>query len=75
MLQWYAAAKLWDEILRSREFEIEFAMTPGMPVIFDNWRMLHGRRSVMVGGRRRVCGGYIAMDDFKAKGRSLGMPM
>ena len=75
MLQWYAAAKLWDEILRSKDFEIEFAMEPGMPVIFDNWRMLHGRRSVVAGSKRRVCGGYIAMDDFRARGMSLGLVM
>ena len=75
MLQWYAAAKLWDEILRGKDFEIEFAMEPGRPFIFDNWRILHGRRSVVAGSKRRVCGGYIAMDDLRAKGRSLGLAM
>ena len=75
MLQWYAAAKLWDEILRSKEFEIEFSMEPGRPFIFDNWRILHGRRSVVAGSKRRVCGAYIAMDDYRARGRSLGLAM
>ena len=44
-------------------------LKPGRPVIFDNWRVLHGRKAFE--GRRRVCGGYIAMDDFRARGRGL----
>lgn len=67
MQTWYAAAKAWAEILASTEFEIEVSLRPGMPVIFDNWRVLHGRRAFE--GQRRVCGGYIGMDDFLAKAR------
>ena len=71
MLSWYKAAKLWSEILSSKEFEIEVALKPGEPVLFDNWRVLHGRKAFE--GKRRVCGGYHAMDDFRAKGRALGL--
>ena len=65
MLQWYAAAKLYYEILHSAEFMITTALRPGEPVIFDNWRVLHGRLGFE--GRRRVCGGYINADDWKGK--------
>ncbi len=66
---WYAATRKWTEILRMREFEIVTQLRPGMPVIFDNWRMLHGRKAFT--GSRRVCGGYVGMDDFVAKWRML----
>jgi trimethyllysine dioxygenase len=33
--------------------------------VFDNWRVLHGRTAFE--GRRRVCGGYIGVDDWRGK--------
>jgi trimethyllysine dioxygenase len=64
---WYAAARKWTEILQMPEFEIRVQLVPGKPLIFDNWRMLHGRTAFT--GNRRVCGGYIGMDDFMAMWR------
>lgn len=69
MLSWYSAAKTWAAVLRDPKFEMEVQLLPGKPVIFDNWRVLHGRRAFT--GKRRVCGGYINMDDFLARFRSL----
>jgi trimethyllysine dioxygenase len=66
---WYAAARKWTEILQKPEFEIKVQLEPGRPLIFDNWRMLHGRKAFT--GKRRVCGGYIGMDDFMARWRML----
>ena len=66
---WYAAARAWSEILRMKEFEIRVQLEPGKPVIFDNWRMLHGRTGFT--GQRRVVGGYLNMDDFMARWRFL----
>jgi trimethyllysine dioxygenase len=37
-------------------------LTPGKVLIFDNWRVLHGRSSFT--GKRRICGGYINRDDW-----------
>jgi trimethyllysine dioxygenase len=65
MEAWYDAARKWSKILTLPEFEIELQLQPGTPVIFDNQRVLHGRRAFE--GKRRVCGGYIGMDDFLAK--------
>ncbi|PQE04145.1 trimethyllysine dioxygenase protein [Rutstroemia sp. NJR-2017a BVV2] len=31
-------------------------------IVFDNWRILHGRSAFT--GKRRICGGYINHDDF-----------
>ncbi|RMZ92131.1 hypothetical protein DV736_g601, partial [Chaetothyriales sp. CBS 134916] len=71
LLQWYKAAKLWAEILESNEFEITVPLKPGGPMVFDNWRVLHGRKGFA--GKRRVCGGYVGVDDWKARGRALGL--
>lgn len=56
MENWYGAARQWVTMLRNGGLEIEFKLEPGMPLIFDNWRMLHGRRAFR--GKRRICGGY-----------------
>ncbi|OQV05786.1 hypothetical protein CLAIMM_10459 [Cladophialophora immunda] len=68
---WYAAAREWSRILESPEFLVTVMLRPGEPVIFDNWRVLHGRLGFE--GKRRVCGAYVGMDDFRAKCRGLGL--
>ncbi|KAJ9503214.1 hypothetical protein H2202_001368 [Exophiala xenobiotica] len=68
---WYAAAREWARILESPDFLITVKLQPGEPVIFDNWRVLHGRLGFE--GKRRVCGAYVGMDDFRARCRSLGI--
>lgn len=68
---WYAAAREWARILESPEFLLTVKLRPGEPVIFDNWRVLHGRLGFE--GKRRVCGAYVGMDDFRAKCRSLAV--
>ena len=56
MEQWYKAARKWNEILQMEKFEIKVQLKPGQPIIFDNWRYLHGRTGFS--GKRRICGGY-----------------
>jgi trimethyllysine dioxygenase len=62
---WYDAARKWVGIIRRPEFEYWEQLVPGRPVIFDNWRVLHGRSAFT--GKRRMCGGYINMDDFRSR--------
>lgn len=71
MIMWYRAARVWSDLLASKDFEITVKLEPGTPVIFDNWRTLHGRKAFE--GQRRICGGYINMDDFIAKCRAVGL--
>ncbi|OAA75649.1 trimethyllysine dioxygenase [Akanthomyces lecanii RCEF 1005] len=59
---WYKAARKWNEILTRKENEYWFQLSPGRMLIFDNWRVLHGRSAFE--GLRRICGGYINRDDF-----------
>ncbi|KAK3325270.1 PhoD-like phosphatase-domain-containing protein [Apodospora peruviana] len=66
--EWYAAASRWDEILRRKDTEVWIQLRPGSVLIFDNWRVLHGRSAFQ--GVRRICGGYINRDDFISRWRN-----
>ncbi|GLA41148.1 hypothetical protein AnigIFM63309_009233 [Aspergillus niger] len=68
-VKWYTAARHWDEIIRRKDMEIWTQLEPGTALIFDNWRMLHGRSEFT--GKRRMCGGYINNDDFISRYRLL----
>ncbi|KAH8791440.1 trimethyllysine dioxygenase, partial [Hyaloscypha finlandica] len=54
--KWYRAARKWNEILKRPAMEYWAQLMPGRPLIFDNWRVLHGRSAFR--GKRRMCGGY-----------------
>jgi trimethyllysine dioxygenase len=66
--EWYAAARKWNEILHREEMQYWSQLEPGRPLIFDNWRVLHGRSAFT--GKRRMCGGYINHDDFISRWRN-----
>ncbi|KAI5294949.1 hypothetical protein KEM52_002779 [Ascosphaera acerosa] len=65
MNAWYVCAKKWSDILSRPDMQMWFQLEPGMPMIFDNWRMLHGRSEFV--GKRRLCGAYINNDDFQSR--------
>ena len=68
MWDWYRAAKIWSEMVRDERWESTRRLEPGAPLIFDNWRMLHGRRAFT--GDRRVCGGYSKLWWLRMYGKS-----
>lgn len=53
--KFYDAARAWNDILRKPDSEYWEQLQPGRPLIFDNWRVLHGRAGF--DGMRRLCGG------------------
>jgi trimethyllysine dioxygenase len=59
---WYNAARKFDALLKKKQNEYWEQLTPGRVLIFDNWRVLHGRSEFT--GKRRICGGYINRDDW-----------
>jgi trimethyllysine dioxygenase len=67
--RWYDAARKFDTILKKKESELWEQLQPGTVVIFDNWRVLHGRSAFT--GKRRICGGYISRDDWMSKFKML----
>ncbi|KAI4844337.1 Trimethyllysine dioxygenase, partial [Aureobasidium sp. EXF-8845] len=53
---WYEAARKFNRILNDPQNQYWTQLEPGMPLIFDNWRVLHGRG--VFTGKRRMAGGY-----------------
>jgi trimethyllysine dioxygenase len=62
---WYDAARKFDALLKKRENEYWEQLVPGRVLVFDNWRVLHGRSAFT--GKRRICGGYINRDDWMSR--------
>jgi trimethyllysine dioxygenase len=62
---WYDAARKFDALLKKKENEYWEQLVPGRVLIFDNWRVLHGRSSFT--GKRRICGAYVNRDDWISK--------
>ncbi|KAJ4994091.1 trimethyllysine dioxygenase [Stagonosporopsis vannaccii] len=62
---WYDAARKFDALLKKKQNEYWEQLVPGRVLIFDNWRVLHGRSSFT--GKRRICGGYINRDDWMSR--------
>jgi Taurine catabolism dioxygenase TauD, TfdA family len=44
-------------------------LRPGEVLLFDNWRVLHGRAAYQ--GARRLCGAYLNREDFESRLRLL----
>ncbi|KAL5614179.1 hypothetical protein BROUX41_000017 [Berkeleyomyces rouxiae] len=70
--QWYQAARKWHEIITRSNIEYWRLLRPGTTLIFDNWRVMHGRSEFT--GIRRVCGGYVNRDDFISRWRNTNYP-
>ncbi|KAJ5625886.1 Trimethyllysine dioxygenase [Penicillium lagena] len=68
-VRWYEAAKHFNDILNRKNRQFWTPLEPGTALIFDNWRMLHGRSEYT--GKRRMCGGYVNSDDFLSRLRVL----
>ncbi|GAM39649.1 trimethyllysine dioxygenase [Talaromyces pinophilus] len=68
-MHWYRAARYWNAIISRKSIQKWLQLEPGTALLFDNWRMLHGRSEFT--GKRRMCGGYINNDDFVSRFRLL----
>ncbi|KAI9675548.1 MAG: hypothetical protein M1822_008901 [Bathelium mastoideum] len=67
--RWYEAARLFHQLVSNEQSQYWFKLQTGKPLIFDNWRVLHGRAAFT--GRRRLGGGYINRDDFISRFKML----
>ncbi|KAJ8663886.1 trimethyllysine dioxygenase [Lichtheimia ornata] len=65
----YDALFHWNKLLKKSENEFWEPLAPGRVVLFDNWRVLHGRSGFT--GHRRICGAYFPWDDYKSRARTL----
>jgi trimethyllysine dioxygenase len=71
VLQFYRALRAWNALVRDPSNEYWVQLVPGRVVVFDNWRVLHGRAAYT--GRRRLVGAYLNKDDYLSKLRLATM--
>ena len=62
MIKFYKAIKRFDLIANSKDFQWRHILKPGELLIFNNWRILHGRGEFK--GIRKMSGCYINKEDF-----------
>jgi len=67
--EFYESYAHFLEILEREEMYWTYHLQPGTVVIYNNWRMLHGRTSFT--GKRLFGGCYISMTEFLSKARIL----
>jgi len=70
-IKFYEAIRKFDLMANSREFQWRRILKPGELLIFNNWRVLHGRGSFE--GTRKMSGCYINKEDFDSSCRMNGI--
>lgn len=69
---WYAALVAYYRMLSDPKYCLQFKMTPGTILTFDNLRMVHGRTGYFSGpGERHVQGCYVDWDEVRSRRRVL----
>lgn len=65
---WLEPARLFDCLINDPDAMYEMKMAPGECVLFDNLRVMHGRKAFDVGGGSRwLRGAYIAREDLVSR--------
>ncbi|KAK7170423.1 hypothetical protein R3I94_000593 [Phoxinus phoxinus] len=69
----YSSLKAFVELLSRPEHVFTYRMEPGDLVTFDNWRLLHGRKSYLSRGQntRHLEGAYLDWDEVMSRLRVL----
>lgn len=76
MLPFYDAFRIWESRAMSPRYLIEVHLEPGDTLIWDNRRLLHGRRGLSRahGNERLFEGGYMHADDIESRWRRTNSP-
>lgn len=68
----YDAYRAFGKLVRNHAFRFEFRMQPGDLLVFNNRRILHGRKAYRDGASPRLLQGcYIDVDEFYSRWRKL----
>ncbi len=70
-LKFYEGIKKINNLINKPEYQWRHVLNPGQLLIFNNWRILHGRSSFK--GKRKMAGCYINMEDFMSACRVNGI--
>jgi len=62
MTQLYSGIRYLDTLFNSSNFQWRYQLEPGEMLVFDNWRLLHGRGAFH--GKRRMAGAYLNREDY-----------
>lgn len=65
----YRALRVFNRLANDPALELRRRLVPGEVVLFDNWRLLHGRAAFT--GGRRLCGVYLNQEDVQSRLRVL----
>ena len=66
-VKFYDAIKKFDLLANNKEYQWRHILKPGELLIFNNWRILHGRS--VFKGIRKISGCYINKEDFDSSCR------
>jgi trimethyllysine dioxygenase len=69
MIAFYDALRAFDLLANDPAMQWRHVLAPGEAMLFDNWRVLHGRGAYT--GSRRLCGGYVNREDLESRLRQL----
>lgn len=69
MIAFYEALRAFDTMANDITMQWRHVLAPGEALLFDNWRVMHGRGSFT--GLRRMCGGYVNREDLESRLRQL----
>lgn len=69
-LAFYDALRAFDKLANEPAMQWRHRLAPGEAMLFDNWRVLHGRAAFT--GTRRMCGAYLNREDAESRMRVLG---
>ena len=61
-LKFYESIRKFDKLVNDKKYQWRYILKPGELLIFNNWRILHGRGSFT--GTRKMSGCYINKEDF-----------
>ena len=70
-IKFYEAIRTFDLMANSKEYQWRHILKPGELLIFNNWRVLHGRGSF--DGTRKISGCYINKEDFDSSCKMNGI--
>jgi trimethyllysine dioxygenase len=67
----YAGIRAFDKMANDAAYQWRYTLAPGDMLVFDNWRVLHGRGAFR--GRRKMAGAYLNREDFESCVRHHGL--
>lgn len=69
MIAFYDAIRAFEHLANDVARQWRKVLAPGDALLFDNWRVLHGRAAYT--GVRQMCGGYVNHEDMVSRSRLL----